>query len=383
MSVAGKFSTMSMADLIQWTRTAQRTGLLRLSDGHNKEISVIFHDGHIVFSSTNEKRERWRGYLVHLGLCDDSEFEEAFRIAEASGASAASVLVRNGKVTREQALETLAEKTFEDVCDAFLWPDGAFSFEPRQPPARSSLTIDIDPINVVCEGLRRTEIWSRMTAFITPSSLYEQTGGQLDDADAWEDGRTARQILPYLDGSVTVGELIDRLPFSRFKVHRAVSELLDRHLIRGCDTTAVVDREKRIQQKVGDAHRAAEAGRWTEAMAILNGLSGANPGRTDLVKELLGVMRGFEQSIYAHNFTPEDVPVVAIGPDALQRVNIDPTEAFLLSRVDGRLTIRAILRISPVSEFDGLRCFKRLQSAKVIDFPYRKAAASEATPVTG
>jgi hypothetical protein len=373
LGVAGEFSTMSMADLIQWARTAQRTGLLKLADEHGKEIRLVFRDGRIVFSSSKDKRERLSGYLLYFGLCSEEDLEAAFRIQQATGAALASVLVREKKITREQALATLTEKTMEDVCDVFLWPDGSFDFEAVTGELKTAyLTIDIDPIQAVWEGLRRADIWNRMNAYIHPTSFYEATDDPFPDDEKWEDARVARHVLPKIDGNVTVGELVERLPFSRYKIYRSISELLSYRLIRRSDVTGIVDREKRVQRKLDDARRAAQAGRWTEAMEMLNGLASANPGRADIVEQLIEVTREFERSIHEHNFTRDDVPVVTIGADALSRLNIEPAGGFLLSRIDGRLRVRDILKISAMKEFDGLRAMKRLLSAKVIDFPHRK-----------
>lgn len=85
---------MSIADLIQWGRTAQRTGLLKLRSEDAREIDIVFRDGRIVFSSTNERRNRWRGYLIYLGLTTDAEMEAAFQTKQVTGASVASILVR-------------------------------------------------------------------------------------------------------------------------------------------------------------------------------------------------------------------------------------------------------------------------------------------------
>jgi hypothetical protein len=284
--------------------------------------------------------------------------------------------VHERKVTEDQALSTLTEKTMEDLCDIFLWPDGDFTFDPKVPQIKSSLALSLDPITVVCEGIRRAEMWNRMSAVIHPRSLFERTGQPLDDLGTWEDLKMARHVWVHIDDEVTVSDLLDRLPFSRYKIHRAIAELLERGFIRHCETTAAGDREHRLQRKAGEAHRAAEAERWSEAIDILQGLIAANPGRRELVDQLIEITRGFEHSIYVHNFTKDDVPVVTIGPDALSRVNIYPAEAFLLSRIDGRLKVRDILRIVPVSEFEGLRAFKRLLSAKVIDFPTRKTSTA-------
>lgn len=132
MTVAGKFSSMSIADVIQWGRTAQRTGLITVSDEDKKQIQIVLNDGLIVSSSTNDKRERRRGYLLYHGYCSEEDSEAAFRVKAATGAAVASTLVRERKITLEQAVSTLTEKTMEDLCDIFLWKDGSFSYEPRQ-----------------------------------------------------------------------------------------------------------------------------------------------------------------------------------------------------------------------------------------------------------
>jgi len=49
-----------------------------------------------------------------------------------------------------------------------------------------------------------------------------------------------------------------------------------------------------------------------------------------------------------------------------------PADGFILSRIDGRISVADILRITPVKELDGLHSFKRLLNSKVIDFPHRK-----------
>src|SRR3954466_3797503 len=117
---------MSMADLVQWARTAHRTGVLRLSDDEKKEIQVTFNDGRIVYSRTNDPREKVGPYLLHLGYCTEADIDEAISIQRTTGSMLASILVHGGKLTEKQALAVLTEKTVEDLCEAFLWPNGTF-----------------------------------------------------------------------------------------------------------------------------------------------------------------------------------------------------------------------------------------------------------------
>jgi len=376
VSVQGRFSTMSMADVIQWVRTAHRSGVLKLRDDAGKEIRVSFRDGRIVFSATNVKRETFSRYLVFLGLCLQDDVEEAIKVQEATGAMFASVLVRHGKLQESDAIATLTEKTMEDLCDTFLWKDGMFDFQLTSGGPRVSLPLGLDPIQIVAEGVRRVEIWNRITAYVHPKSCYERNEGSFPAGAGGEDERTARIVHSHIDGQKNVEDLLQLLPFSRYKIYRAVSELLERKVIHSGELTSVVDRDRRIRLKIEESRAAVGLGRWTEAMEILQGLTSANPGRSDIVEELLQVTDGFRRSIYEHNFVPSDVPVVTIGPDALSHLSLVPGDAFILSRIDGRLTVQQILRISPIGEFEALRTIKRLLNAKVIDFPRRHPAAT-------
>jgi hypothetical protein len=187
----------------------------------------------------------------------------------------------------------------------------------------------------------------------------------------------AQGVYSKIDGSESVQDIADALPFGRYKVYRALSELLEQRLIRPCDVTGVIDREKRMQRTLANARAAAHSGRWTEAMEMLKGLASANPGRKEVVDALIEATDGFKRAVYEHKFTLDDVPVVTIGPDALSHMNLNPTDAFVLSRIDGRMTVQQIIRISPINEFDALRTFTRLLAARVIDFPKRSMAEQD------
>lgn len=363
---------MSMADLIQWGRTAQRTGLLVARSDTKKEVRVTFRNGQIVFSATNDPREIYGAFLVHLGLLSKSDIDRAMAIQTSTGAMLASILVREKMITESQAIATLTQKMIEDLCDIFLWKDGEFAFQPTPFDGRGSLTIDLDPIRVVAEGVRRIDVWNRITAAVHAQSIFEPAGREFRPDPPLEDESVARKVLSLANGSDSVGDLMAALPFSRYKIYRAVDELLERKYLRRSDMTGIGDREKRVARKLEEASLAAAGGRWGEAMEILQGLSAANPGRKDIFDELLKVTEGLRQAIYEQNFVLADVPVVTIGPDALGHLNLEPADGFILSRIDGRISVAEILRITPVKELDGLRSIKRLLNSKVIDFPHRK-----------
>lgn len=381
LSLTGLFSTMSMPDLIQWVRTAQRTGVLTLESTSGARLEIAFRGGRVIFTSTNSRRENYSRYLVFRRYCTQEDIDEALDLQKRSGVMMAAILIRKGRLSEGDAIATLTEKTFEDICSVFLWAEGRFVFDPKRKPPASFLPIDVDPIEVVMEGVRRLDMWARMSASLHPRSTFETNEHPFpeDSGDReWEDRDLARLIRPMLVGEETIEGLIEQLPFSRFKIYQAVFELLDHRLIRPGDATSAGDREARLRGKVAEAERAAAEGRFTEAMGALQGLVAAHPGREDLVEKLVYVADSFRESVYRENFSRGDVPVVTVGLDALSHLRLEPTDGFILSRIDGRLAVHEILRIVPVREFEALRSFKRLLDSKVIDFPHRKEVSVSA-----
>ncbi len=48
------------------------------------------------------------------------------------------------------------------------------------------------------------------------------------------------------------------------------------------------------------------------------------------------------------------VPVLTIGVDELAKLDLAPSEGFILSRIDGRSSVESIVKISPLAEIDAL-----------------------------
>jgi hypothetical protein len=194
------------------------------------------------------------------------------------------------------------------------------------------------------------------------------------------DPEIAAKVLPLCNGKRSVGDIMECLPFSVFKTFLALSELLKCGAILQIADTDAVTTEAQVTKKLEKARVAKITGRWTQALRILEGLTAAHPGRSDVLEAMLGALEGFRASVYRHNFTPDDVPVVAIGREAMGELDLDPNAAFLVSRIDGHSPVSRILEMSTLEEVEGLRVFKRLLEAKIIDFPRRHDHAQTPGP---
>ncbi len=361
-----------MADLIQWARTARRTGVITVRHpDRSSERRIFFQEGQIVACASNEARDFYGNYLVQLGYCTREDVQRALEIQRETGVMVGAILVMVEKLSRDDAIATLTLKTIDIICDIFLWSDGSFDYDATAFPAAKLISISVDPISIALEGMRRTDRWNELTTRIHTGAVFEASGQVARPGEAVPDSKIAQSVLLLLDGQRNVDDVMERLPFSRYAILEALWELVASGMARPSDVTAAANRQKRWELNVGEARTAGQRGDWDKAVQILEGLSAIKAELPGLADETSRAKERLKRKIF-ETIHPADIPIVAIGMDALQRLKLTPADGFILSRIDGRLSVAEVVRISSLSELDALRSFKRLLAAKVIDFPFRR-----------
>ena len=365
---------MSMADLIQWARTAQRTGVITVRRAADPaERKIFLQNGQIIACASSDPREYYGHYLARLGYCTEADVDRALQIQTETGVMVAAILVMVGQLSRDDAVATLTDKTIDIICDIFLWSGGSFEYDPNAFEPRKFIPLSLDPISVALEGVRRVDRWDELRTVFHSGAIFEATGTASSPGAILELPKSARLVLPLLDGQTTVDELAAGLPFSKFSVLESLSGLTAEGLARSIEVTAVVSR-RRLEMKLEEALAAGRRDNWGEAVQILEGLAAMNSEFPSLGPELARAREMFKSRLFETTFHPDDVPVVSVGMDALQRLKLSPADGFVISRIDGRLHVAEVLRISSLPEMEGLRSLKRLLDAKVIDFPSRRSS---------
>src|SRR5512142_614752 len=375
LSLSGTFESMPMADLIQWARAARRNGVITVRHPREgTERLICLENGTISACASNDSRDHYGNYLVRLGYCREEDVNRSLQIQRETGVMVGQILVMVEKLTRDDAVTTLTEKTTDNVCDVFLWDEGTFEYDPKPVPPRKMVELSIDPIGVALEGLRRAGAWNSLRIRFHRDSILEATDASFSAAGEYENPRVARIVLPLLDGQRTIGRLCRELPFSEYSVIEAVSELARTGLARTSDVSAAIPRRQRLEENFAEAAAAEKRGDWGTALQILEALDALHWEIPGLAEALPRARVRYKQNLYETAFRPEDVPIVAIGEEAAERLKLTPIDGFVLSRVDGHGTVAEVIRMSALAEMDALRSLKRLLDAGVIRFlPHPRA----------
>ena len=363
---------MSLTDLLQFLAAGRKSGTLKFDQGKITK-QVYFKNGTIAGSKSNDPREYLGQVLLHYGKVDDSQLKAARELQRTSGAKLGEVLVAQGFMTEDEVLEILKTRTLDAIYDLFLWTEGDFEFYDEDPLPEDLLLIEVEPTNVIMEGIYRLDELARYKTLVpSDRSVLELNAGWTSSLKL---GKEFRQILYFVEKRMSVAEICYHMHASAFHVYGQLYTLVREGVARVTgelpeDTPPLVseveDLPESVTEMVWSAERKLEQDPEAALLIIQKALQQQpnNPEAQSLLPlaEEKYVKRMYETG----GLSPKSVPRLLVSPSEMTNQQIDPQEGFVLSRVNGSWDIQAILSICPFREADCLRMIRKLMDRGII-----------------
>ncbi|MFM7424555.1 MAG: DUF4388 domain-containing protein [Elainella sp.] len=167
MSIKGRLSEFSLAEIFRMMEQSQRTGLLTIRAAHQSDqplqnFYIWFKLGRIV-AAANRLDYRGLASLIHqrewLGEQSKILLLQALQSEQPLGLH---LKVRNA-LTAEQLKLLFYTQVMRQVCNIFRFPEGWFNFEAQTQLPLSEMTgLTAVPTEVTLEGLRALRDWSAL-----------------------------------------------------------------------------------------------------------------------------------------------------------------------------------------------------------------------------
>ena len=168
---------MSLTDLLQFLAAGRKSGTLKFDQGKITK-QVYFNNGKIVGSKSNDPREYLGQVLLHYGKDDEAQLKAAREVQRTTGAKLGEVLVEQGFLTEAEVLEILKTRTLDAIYDLFVWNDGDFEFYDDEPLPEDLLLIEVEPTNLIMEGIYRLDELARYKTLVpSDRSVLELNAG--------------------------------------------------------------------------------------------------------------------------------------------------------------------------------------------------------------
>lgn len=372
MAIKGTLKTMSLTDLLQFLAAGRKSGTLKFDHGKITK-QVYFKNGMIVGSKSNDPREYLGQVLLHYGKVDDNQLKIAREVQRTSGAKLGEVLVQQGFLTEDEVLGILKTRTLDAIYDLFVWTDGEFEFYDEEPSPDDLLLIEVEPTNVIMEGIYRIDELARYKTLVpSDRSVLELNAGWTSSLKL---GKEYRQVLYFVEKKMSVAEICYHMHASAFHVYGQLYTLISEGVARvtgelpegsPAPVAEVEDLPESVTEMVWSAERKLEQDPEAALLIVQKALQ-QQPNNPEAQSLLPVAEEKYIKHMYnAGGLSPKSVPGLLIAPTDLTTQQIDPQEGFVLSRINGSWDIQSILSICPFREADCLRMIKKLMERGVI-----------------
>jgi hypothetical protein len=275
MALEGTLRDFSLADIFQLIGLQRKTGVLTLR-GKDDTVTVTFLDGKVVGAdSLNRRLENRLGtVLLKRSFISHDQLNRALEIQKETLQRLGFILTHYGIISQDSLREAIQLQIMQIVYRLFRWKDGDYHFS-------QETTIEYDrdhvtPISaesILMEGARMIDEWpiieKRIRSYdmvfrkkLTDQEIVVVGAEDADEIDFDHDHTSRRRgkggglhekirisqeeksIYDLVDGTMSVGDIVEVSRLSEFDTNKALYELLTRDLIeevRGQSAAAVLE----------------------------------------------------------------------------------------------------------------------------------------------
>jgi tetratricopeptide (TPR) repeat protein len=227
MAIKGSLGEASLGDVCQLLSLGLKTGGLSVTD-RSRFGQIFFNRGRIIFAHVVNRRDRLGDLLVRDGVIDAAALTAALHEQARDPRRRLGELLVERQLLSAAALQSYVRRQIEDaVYHLFTWTRGRFFFETDDVPEPSDVLVSLNPDMVLLEAARRVDEWAVIERNIPSLDLLFEV------EHAWLRGAgivlTADQqvLVPLLDGSRSVQELIDETGIGEFAAGKAIYGLVE------------------------------------------------------------------------------------------------------------------------------------------------------------
>ncbi|HEV7364852.1 MAG TPA: DUF4388 domain-containing protein [Gemmatimonadales bacterium] len=281
MAIKGSLKEASLPDVIQLLFLGRRTGCLALADQHNFG-TIYLDEGLIVYASIVNRRDRLGDILVRNGRITPDELQKAIEAQDDDRQhKLGEILVNLGTLSRTELEDYMRLQIEEAVYYLFTWTSGTFNFEAGVRPEREDFLVRISPEALLLEGARRVDEWSLIEKKIPSFDLIFSVDQQHIAQSTPTLSAEQQRLLPLIDGTRDVRQLIDESGLVEFEVGKALFGLITAgfaHRVGTSTATAPKVNDSRVDEHRNLGIAFYKAGMLEEALREFRRVIDLRPG---------------------------------------------------------------------------------------------------------
>ncbi|MBN2384787.1 DUF4388 domain-containing protein [bacterium] len=370
MGISGTLSTMALADILQWLSMGFKTGILEFRQDEQFK-KIYFRDGTIISAKSSDKKDVLGQILLRSRRIDETTIERLLAKQKQSGVLFGRLLIEDKIIDEEELTHFLRVQSEEIIFSLFNWQEATFEFMECEIPESEIIPISLKVVSLIMEGTKRQDDWSRIIkALPNPAMIL----------DFSEDGHISllthnltpeqKAIVHMIDGTKSIAELCLHSSLSDYETYTLLHSLKSDGIleVRGVKDEDA-EQNERIERECIKINDLLELDNLIQAQDLTEKLRAQYPENEQVKQIGEQVSQKVEQEIAKLIYSEDIIPKPSYSNDlgALTRLNISGEEGFLLSRIDGQMTVKEIRLISGFSKKEIHFALYRLVVLNVIE----------------
>jgi hypothetical protein len=365
----GSFAILPLGDLLELLSRRGLAGTLTCERGTVKK-SVQLSGGNAVGAASNDSRDQLGQLLVNFNHLDEAAMQRAIQVQEETHVRIGRVLVMIELVKPEVVREVLAIKIRETLLDILLWESGLFHFDDTPPTPVDELDTSVPLTEVLREAEFRTTAWSAFRGEF-PSGM-----GTLEVDDARVPGALTPdtvdgRLLQLAREGRTIDELGLALRATDFHLYQRLYALARQGMVRAAPARYAGGAPGRAGAGAAELIERARGlvadGRADDAELVATQALSLAPQSAEAHDVLVEAERLLSQQLRADLLEPGRVARRLVEAGAIASLKLSNVDKYLLSRCDGRRTVKQLAQLAPLRELDVLKALRRLADGGVVE----------------
>ncbi len=232
MEMEGSIQEFSVPEILQFLSLHEADGVLKLKLGREEvhfgfkrgKITDALHKGEQLFHSISE-------YIERTGLIPAETFRKFNEKAKEVGLSLLEIIEKSEVLSKKDFEKIIAFKIQETTCEILTWKDGKYSFEAgKKLYEHSSFAVEIEPNNLVMEGMRRIDEWPLIIKALPDENIALRKLEKPEiNVELGEDEKAVLQKIT--EDDITLHELVGISGIGKFRTYNSVYKLTEMGLL--------------------------------------------------------------------------------------------------------------------------------------------------------
>lgn len=256
MGFQGNLASVTFPDILQLLTLSKKTGTLTLHSG-KVEKKVFFKNGTIIHASSNLAEDSFESQILSTGNITIDDLQKAKKVQELTGKNLASTIVYLSLMDKEKVAEITRKHVEAIVFSLFSWEEGEFTFEENVLPDTDIIISSLNTMNILMEGTRRIDEWTRIRNSLPPSTSVLQVAGEaLAQMKEIKLSPQEALVLSLVNGEWSVEEMEEKSGLDKLTFAKALYNLISAGVVK---KIGVKESKKKIVDEMRTALQVTEA----------------------------------------------------------------------------------------------------------------------------